>query len=300
MKWLKPGGMWVLMCLGSAIAVGQESTPIKYADVNDIRLAYLDEGSGPLVVLIHGFPDTPATWDHLRPQLVAAGYRVVTPWTRGYAPSGIPTERVITSETMGRDVVGLISALGETSAIVVGHDWGASAAYAAATLAPEVVTHLVTVAIPHPGTIDPTVGQLWKGRHFVYLSGRRGVKILSKDNFAHVDELYARWAPSWEVPAAEVEAVKTSFSQPGSADAALGYYRGARKPEPLFEQKISVPTLAVCGADDAFTPDDFARAATAFTGTYSVVVIPGEHWPHHQSVEAFDRAVMEFLKPPVH
>ena len=281
--------------MGSSARAEDAPLPISYTDVNGIRLAYLDEGSGPLVVLVHGFPDTPATWDTIRPSLVAAGYRVVTPWTRGYAPSGIPADRMTSPETMGRDIVDLIAYLGEKTAVVVGHDWGAAAAYAAATLAPEVVTQLVTIAIPHPGTLHLTPRQLWKGRHFVYLAGRRGVRIMEKDDFAHVDELYHRWAPGWDVPPAEIEAVKASFRQPGSVDAALGYYRGAREPEPLFDQKISVPTLAICGADDAFTPQDFARAATAFTGPYSFVVLPGEHWPQHQSADAFRQTLMDFL-----
>lgn len=304
---LSPSGALGLLCAGALLLapapapaqVAPAPAEIHFADVGGgQRLAYLDEGAGPLVVLIHGFPDTPVTWDDVRPRLVAAGYRVVTPWQRGYAPSGIPTTEETSSEQMGRDILGLIDALGGGPAVVVGHDWGASAAYAAATLGPEKVSKLVTVAIPHPGTLDLGLGQLWAGRHFVYLSGRRGVRKMERDDLAHVDALYARWAPSWDVPAYEIEAVKESFRQPGSLDAALGYYRGARTKEALFDRPISVPTLAIGGEGDAFTPEDFADASVAFTGVYQARTLPGEHWPHRQSPDAFWALLSAFLATP--
>ncbi|MBC7978838.1 MAG: alpha/beta fold hydrolase, partial [Myxococcales bacterium] len=116
---------------------------IRHVEANGLRFAYLEDGSGPLVVLLHGFPDTPHSWDDLRPRLAARGYRAVAPWMRGYAPTQIP-DRDADLETLGRDLLALIAALGETSAIVVGHDWGAAAAYVAATLEPVRVAKLVT------------------------------------------------------------------------------------------------------------------------------------------------------------
>ncbi|HEY8086236.1 MAG TPA: alpha/beta fold hydrolase, partial [Polyangiaceae bacterium] len=124
-----------------------------FLEANGVRFAYLEEGQGPLVLLVHGFPDTAHGWDAVRPAIAAAGYRVVSPFTRGYAPSAIPADGAYDTETLGRDVLALIDAFGENRAIVVGHDWGASAAYAAATLAPDRVSLLVTVAIPHPASL---------------------------------------------------------------------------------------------------------------------------------------------------
>src|SRR5580698_9273016 len=103
-----------------------------FVEANGLRFAYLEEGSGPLVLLVHGFPDTPHTWDAVRPAVAALGYRVVTPFTRGYYPTAIPADGAYDSDTLGRDVLALIPALGETRAIAVGHDWGASAVYSAA------------------------------------------------------------------------------------------------------------------------------------------------------------------------
>ena len=104
---------------------------------NGVTFAYLTEGKGPLVLLLHGFPDTAHSWDRVIPALAAAGYRVVAPFMRGYHPTQIPADGQYDTDTLGRDALALISALGEEKAIVVGHDWGASAAYSAATLGPE-------------------------------------------------------------------------------------------------------------------------------------------------------------------
>src|ERR1700683_2871540 len=106
---------------------------IHFVDANGLNFAYLEEGSGPLVLMLHGFPETPHTWDDLRPRIAAKGYRAVSPFMRGYHPTAIP-DRDADQETLARDVLALIVALGEKSAIVVGHDWGATAAYGAATL----------------------------------------------------------------------------------------------------------------------------------------------------------------------
>src|SRR5437763_1852930 len=134
---------------------------IHFVDANGLRFAYLEEGSGPLVLLVHGFPDTPHTWDHVRPALAARGFRAVSPFTRGYAPTEIPKVEDYDADTLGADMLALMTALGEEEAIVIGHDWGASAAYSAASLAPKRVRLLVTVAIPHPASVIPTPKLLW-------------------------------------------------------------------------------------------------------------------------------------------
>src|SRR6201991_3918756 len=127
---------------------------IHFVDANGLRFAYLEEGSGPLVLMLHGFPDTARSWDQLRPRIAAKGYRAVSPFMRGYHPSGIP-DRDPDQETLARDPLALIEALGATDAIVIGHDWGAAAAYGAAGLGQERVTKLFVLAIPHPATLKP-------------------------------------------------------------------------------------------------------------------------------------------------
>src|SRR5687767_7359427 len=113
--------------------------------VGDIDLAYLSWGTGPLALLVHGFPDTARTWDVVGPRVAALGYRVVAPFTRGFAPSGIPADGRYDTDTLAGDLNRLVTALGESSAVLVGHDFGAAAAYAAVGLEPARWRKLVTL-----------------------------------------------------------------------------------------------------------------------------------------------------------
>jgi pimeloyl-ACP methyl ester carboxylesterase len=270
-----------------------------FVDANGVRFAYLEEGSGPLVLLVHGFPDTPHTWDAVRPAVAALGYRVVTPFTRGYYPTAIPADGAYDSDTLGRDVVALIEALGAERAVVVGHDWGASAAYSAASLAPERVSRLVTLAIPHPASIRPSLGLLWTVRHFVTLRLPGAVARTRANDFAVIDELWQRWSPAWKVPAGETDAVKESFRHPGSLDAALGYYRALRPTLPPAQRKrITVPTVSFAGTDDNIAPEAYDRAASRFAGGYEVVRVPGGHFMHREHPEPFIRELVRVLGKP--
>src|SRR5213078_1539062 len=96
---------------------------IRTVEANGLRFAYLEQGSGPLVLLLHGFPDTAHTWDRALAELARGGYRAVAPFMRGYFPTAIPSDGRYDADTLGRDALALIEALGEESAVVVGHDW---------------------------------------------------------------------------------------------------------------------------------------------------------------------------------
>lgn len=115
---------------------------MEFVNANGLRFAYLEEGSGPLVLILHGFPDTAHTWDYLRPELAKRGFRAVSPFMRGYSPTDVP-DSTIDARVLGEDAVALVKALGEEEAILIGHDWGAVAAYAAVSLNPEVFKHVV-------------------------------------------------------------------------------------------------------------------------------------------------------------
>ncbi len=123
---------------------------IRFVEANGLKFAYLEEGSGPLVLMLHGFPDTAHTWDDLRPRIAAKGYRAVSPFTRGYHPTAIP-DRDADQETLARDALALIEALGASEAVIIGHDFGAAAAYGAAALGPDRVKKLFAARHPPPG-----------------------------------------------------------------------------------------------------------------------------------------------------
>ena len=271
----------------------------RFIDANGLRFAYLEWGDAahPLLLMFHGFPDTPWTWDFAGPRLAALGYRVVAPWMRGYAPTSLPP-RDTTSRDLGEDVLALIEALGAKHATVVGHDWGAEAVSAAVGLKPQAIDKLLLVAFPHRTQLParPSVG--WGGRHFIGLRLPGALGRFSANDFAMVDVYCRRWSPTWKLSSDDTRAVKQSFATPGSADAALGYYRGATVLTPKYMRaRIAVPTLAVAGEHDPVVlPRDFENARRHFTGRYEVAVIPGGHFCHRESPEAFVAAVTKFLQ----
>jgi pimeloyl-ACP methyl ester carboxylesterase len=268
----------------------------RFVEANGLRFAYLEEGRGPLVILVHGFPDTAYTWDRALPALAGAGFRAVAPFTRGYHPTAIPTNGPFDSTTLGKDVLALIDALGEPdaagkrTAVVVGHDWGASAAYSATTQSPDRVRLLVTLAIPHPGSIRVTPGLVWSIRHFFRLGRKTGPAYARKNDFAYIDKLVRRWSPAWrDMPASETAHVKEAFAQPGCLEAACAYYRTAisSKPPASVRDPISVPTVAFAGEHDVVAPRAYERARKLFTGSYEVVQVPGGHFMHREHPDVF-------------
>lgn len=271
---------------------------MKFVTANGLRFAYLEEGRGPLVLLLHGFPDTPQTWSDVRPALANAGFRAVSPFMRGYHPSEAPAVEAYDADTLGADVLALIQALGEESAIVVGHDWGAAAAYSAVGLAPERVRFLVTVGIPHPASILPTPRVLWAIRHFWTLSRRGAAAKIRAGDFAHIDELVQRWSPVWTVPPHETDAVKAAFREPGCLEAALGYYRALTPRIPKAQRNaVMVPAVAFAGTDDIIATAPFERARARYRQGYEVVCMPGGHFMHREHPEHFVRELLRVLAP---
>lgn len=270
----------------------------RYLSAGGLRFAYLEEGRGPLVVLVHGFPDTAHTWDAVRPELARAGFRAVSPFTRGYFPTEIPADGRYDIETLGRDVIAWVDALGERRAIIVGHDWGASAAYAAATLAPDRVRFLVTVALPHPASLRPTPRIVWGARHMIAFQRRKAEAKVTANDFAHIDELVRRWSPAWTVPAGETEAVKEAFRHPGSLTAALGYYRAIRlAPPPALRKRISVPSAVFAAEDDGILQRaDYERARRHFTAPQEIVYLPGGHFLHREHPHRFADELLRVLR----
>lgn len=120
-----------------------------FLQANGIRIHFLDEGAGPLVVLLHGFPELSTTWHRQIGPLAAAGYRVVAPDQRGYGQTDCPAQiDAYTILHLAGDVIGLIDALGEQSAVVIGHDWGANVAWNTALLRPDRVRAVAGLSVP--------------------------------------------------------------------------------------------------------------------------------------------------------
>lgn len=269
---------------------------LQFVRANDLEFAYLEDGRGPLVLLLHGFPDTAHTWDEVRPRIAKKGYRAVSPFLRGYRPTAIPP-RDADARTLAEDVLALIGALGETSAVVIGHDWGAFAAYGAASLAPERVRQLITVGLPHPATVVPTLAKAWAVRHFLAYKLPGAAARFAANDFAALPAIYRRWSPTWTPSASELAAVRECFAERASLEAAFGYYRQLRVvPPPYLRDPIRVPTVAFAGSDEpAVGPADYHAAKKAFANDYTVEEMPGGHFMHREHPAIFAERLLAHL-----
>lgn len=257
-------------------------------------------GEGPDVVLLHGFPDTPYSWSEIETALVEAGWRVTVPWLRGYHEQTIVTGRRYDPETLGRDGLELLDAIGVTSAVMVGHDWGALIAYVAAALAPERVRAIATLGIPHPSLLRRTPASLWAVRHFFALKLPWSARTCRRNDFAYLERLYRRWSPGWSGPERDetVSRAKRALSSPATLDGAIAYYRdlplGGQPP--ALRRVPRLPGLVVGGEHDLGEPELFTRTAELLGAPSRALMVAGAgHWPHRENAAVVVPELLEFV-----
>jgi pimeloyl-ACP methyl ester carboxylesterase len=268
-----------------------------------IRMHYVEAGSGPLVVLLHGFPEFWYAWRRQIPALAEAGFRVVAPDQRGYGDTDKPRSwRAYRIEALAQDVAHLIEALGESSAHVVGHDWGGGTAWATAMLHPEKVERLTILNVPHPERMlraMRTRKQLlkswyvfffqipWLPETLLKLGGRRALRNAYQDArpgaFTDADiDLYAN-------------AFRDGFRAP------INWYRAAVRRSPKATQAtirpIAAPTLVIWGERDRFLGGELAEPDPAFVPHVRVVRLPeATHWVQHDEPDAVNALLVEHLR----
>jgi len=262
---------------------------------------------GPLALALHGFPDDPRSLFGLARVLTAAGYRVLAPYLRGYGPTGLAPDGRYDPERLGRDVLGLIRAAGAERALVVGHDWGAVAGYAAANLEPRAIAGLVALAVPPPGVLlanlrrDP--GQLKRSAYMTLGRLPGGGRLLQARNGALIERLWRRWSPGWNPPAEHLARVKHTFDYPGTPQAALAYYRALLPARPwklaanlrLLGAPLQPPTLILGGRrDGCLGPRLYAGAEGACAGTLELRMLEAGHWLHLERPDEVQEYVRRF------
>lgn len=256
-------------------------------------------GSGPVVLLLHGFPDSIATFEPLMAELARAGYRAVAVTMRGYGPSAQPADDDYHAIRMAEDVVAWIDQLADGPVHLVGHDWGASIAYAAAALAPERLASLTTIAVPHPVRFAEAFAtnpdQQARSAYILAFQAPRFEDKVIADDCAYLQALWQSWSPGWAIPVDLLAAMTATFAQPGVARAALEYYRqafdatsaAAQQTHALFASPITVRTLGICGEDDGCIPADVfcdAMRGDDFPGGLKVRRIAGTgHFVHAEA-----------------
>lgn len=289
------------------------SVPVRAISVQagDLEFGVLEAGAGPLALCLHGFPDTAHTWTRLLPELAAAGFRAVAPFMRGYAPTGIPADGAYQVGALAADAVALHEVLGGGSdAVLIGHDWGAEAAYGAAAHAPERWRRVVTLGVPPAGADFALFSDYDQLRRFFYLFMFRdplgfAEGVVASGNMAFLDRLWQDWSPGFEA-GEHLALVKQSLAGPGRLAAAIGYYQAAGVTDPAgryaaeqraASQQNPQPTLYLHGARDGCIGVDLARAAEPFLAPGScVAIIEGAgHFLHLEKPAEVNARILDWV-----
>ncbi|MGI8507068.1 MAG: alpha/beta fold hydrolase [Solirubrobacteraceae bacterium] len=276
------------------------------ADLDDVRLHYVEAGEGPLVVLLHGFPEFWFSWRFQIPALAAAGFRVVAPDMRGYNLSSRPADvAAYDIDRLAADIRDLIHERGAESAFLVGHDWGAAVAWAAAMNHPEVVERLAILNVPHPrrmlrGLRQPR--QAVKSWYMFFFQlpwlperlVRAGSWFFFRYGFEH-DARPGAFTPQ------DISQYVEAWQQPGAATAMINYYRGIFRQSPKRAEGrlrvVQAPTLVIWGERDRYLGAELAEPDRAdVPHLEGVIRLPGaSHWVHHDEPERVGQLLVEFL-----
>jgi epoxide hydrolase 4 len=279
-----------------------------YAELGEVRLHYVEAGDGPLVVLLHGFPEFWFGWRFQIPALAEAGFRVVAPDMRGYNLSSRPAG--IAAYDTGRlaaDVRDLIRERAADRAFLVGHDWGAGAAWATATNHPEVVERLAILNAPHPrrmlrGLRQPR--QLARSWYmFFFQLPWLPERLLRADGWSALRRAFEEARPGAFTPQ-DIARYVEAWSQPGAATAMLNYYRAAFRQLPRRAQErmgaVRAPTRVIWGERDRVLGPELAEPDRADVPNLERVVrLPGaSHWVQHDEPERVGQLLVEFFAGP--
>jgi pimeloyl-ACP methyl ester carboxylesterase len=275
-----------------------------FVETNGVTLHTVQAGpeDGPLVVLLHGFPEFWYGWhDQLRP-LVEAGFRVVVPDQRGYnlsdKPDGLDAYRM---PELAADVLGLLDAADREEAAVVGHDWGAAVAWWLGLHHPDRVSRLVAASVPHPSVLTRALRRSWTQRfRSAYVLFFQLPVLPEAVSSLHDWETTVRTMRRTSLPgtfsATDFELYRAAWEQPGAFRSMLNWYRASlRRRDTPQTERVTVPTLVVWGGQDQFLPRSMARPSADLCDDGRVRLFPdATHWVHHEEPVAVGEALVEF------
>jgi pimeloyl-ACP methyl ester carboxylesterase len=274
--------------------------------------------TGPPVVLLHGWPDCVRTWDGVLAALHASGRRTIVPYLRGCGPTRFrsrDTPRSGQLAALGVDLLELADALGLQRFAVVGHDWGARAAYIASCLRPRRISSCVALSVGW-GTNDPSqslsLRQVQNYWYHWYMALDRGAELVHRDRRAFTRYIWSIWNPNWTISQAEFDATAEAFENPDWAAVVVDSYRvrwGLAPRDPRYDETearlqadshIDVPTLVIHGgADPCNLPVTSEGKEHFFRGRYERIVLDGVgHFPQREAPEAVAAALTGFLPEP--
>ena len=278
---------------------------------NEVEFGYLEAGSGPLALCLHGFPDSAWTWRFLLPVLADAGFRAVAPFLRGYAPTQVPTDGRYQTAALGLDAIALHEVLGgDGDAVIIGHDWGAMATYIAANEAPERWKRVVAAAVPPAGAVAGgflTYAQLKQSWYMFFFQHGLADVVVGMNDLAFIDGLWADWSPGYDA-SDDVPHVKDCLRDPANLAAAIGYYRatlGGVGTDPALDavqnkgnEVTQQPTLYLHGRTDGCMGVEVAQLGAAFLtspGSRMEIVEDAGHFLQLEQPDVVNQLIVDFV-----
>lgn len=277
-------------------------------ELNGIRLHYVAAGSGPLVVLLHGFPEFWYAWRHQISALASRGFRVIAPDMRGYNESGRPQGvRSYRMETLVGDVAALIRHAGANSATLVGHDWGGAVAWETAARHPDLVGRLVVLNAPHPAAF---ARELRRARQFLKSSYIFFFQIplvpefvLRQRSFALLEAILRRHpAKEGAFTSADIAQYQAAWRKPGALTAMINYYRAAARAlaggSEAGRARVRAPVLLIWGEQDRYLDLDLTKGLERWVPDLRVERVPeASHWVMADAPERVNELILGFLRP---
>jgi pimeloyl-ACP methyl ester carboxylesterase len=277
----------------------------RHFEVNGVRLHALEDGpvDGPLVTLLHGFPEWSGAWHAQAPALAAAGFHVIAPDQRGYAQSDKPRgTRAYTRDALADDVLGIADACGARTVNVVGHDWGGGVAWWTALRHPERVARLAILNAPHPSAFDRVIRrnprQLARSWYmFAFQLPVLPERLLSRRGMRPAFDALARSSRPGTFSAADEIRYRDAWAQPGAWTGMINWYRAAlRHPAAPVSPHVRMPTLVLWGDEDAFLLPELAPLSVAFCDHGRLVRFPdATHWLQHEEPARVNEELVRFF-----
>ena len=258
---------------------------------------------GPLVLLLHGFPQTSAMWRRQLEALGAAGFRAVAPDQRGYSPGARPDddERYVLDRLVA-DVVAMADEMGGHTFHLVGHDWGGMVAWRLAARHPQRLRTLTVLSTPHPAALSRALAgedgsdQRRRSAYIALFRAPGAAQALAAAEGAGLRQLFS----STGLPAGEEQPHLEALTQPGALSAALAWYRANQADMLTSTGPVTTPTLFVWGNDDpALGPEAARFTADHVDGPYRFEVLDGVgHWISETAPERLEQLLLEHLGGP--
>lgn len=277
---------------------------------NGVDFVCLTQGSGPLVLLVHGFPDIPQSWSAQIDALSAAGYQVVVPYLPGYLPTRVAEPAYYDKASLVHYFSGLIEAISPDQKIhYIGQDWGAIIGYALSAVRPDLLASSVLMAVPHPEIVAKYLlapKHVHRSFHWWFFQQKElPEKALLADDMCFIDYLWQYWSVPAYQDTDHLQEIKRCLRQDGVLTNALAYYRAMfdrdlmnpalQTLQSALSNTIIIPTLALCGSED-MRAELMREQGDCFTGHYEYrEVLDAGHFLQREQSLAVNQLLLDWL-----